>query len=51
MVRQVTRYRVQAAIMDEAYVKSVTGICRKALGHAKVELLAWIDRDADWLAA
>lgn len=49
MVRQVTRYRVQLAIMDEEYVESITGVRTKAIGHAKVELLAWKDRDAAWL--
>lgn len=50
MVRQVTRYRVQTAIMDEVYVESVTGQRVKALGHAKVELRQWVDRNAEWLA-
>jgi hypothetical protein len=50
-IRQVTRYRVQLAIMDEVYVESITGEPRKAIGHAKVELLAWKDRDAAWLEA
>lgn len=48
-IRQVTRYRVQFAIMDEVYVESLTGQRCKAIGHAKVELLAWRDRDAAWL--
>lgn len=51
MVRQVTRSRVQCAIMDEIYVESVTGTRVKALGHAKVELLDWIDRDMDWVTS
>lgn len=51
MVRQVTRYRVQMAIMSEIYVQEVAGEFRKAVGHAKVELLAWVDRDAQWLDA
>lgn len=50
MIRQVTRWRVQCAVMSPEYVESVTGHHRKALGHAKVELLDWIDRDLDWLA-
>lgn len=49
MIRQVTRWRAQVAIMDEAYVETLTGEGRKALGHAKVELLSWVDRDAAWL--
>lgn len=49
IIRQVTRYRVQMAIMSSEYVETITGTRCKAVGHAKVELLAWIDRDADWL--
>jgi hypothetical protein len=48
-IRQVTRWRAQVAIMSEEYVETVTGERATALGHAKVELLAWIDRDVDWL--
>lgn len=48
-VRQVTRWRPQFAVMDEIYVAEITGEATKAIGHAKVELLAWIDRDAAWL--
>lgn len=51
MVRQVTRWRAQCAIMEAAYVESVTGRAEIALGHGKVELLNWIDRDADWLGS
>lgn len=50
-VRQVTRWRPQFAVMDEVYTETVTGIRQIAIGHAKVELLAWVDRDADWLEA
>lgn len=49
MIRQVTRWRCQLAIMDEIYVEEITGERRKAIGHAKVELLQWIDRDLAWL--
>lgn len=49
MVRQVTRHRVQFAIMSAEYCAEVTGERRKAAGHAKVELLQWIERDAEWL--
>ena len=48
-IRQVTRYRPQFAVMDEVYVETITGQRQKAIGHAKVELLAWIDRDLAWL--
>lgn len=49
MVRQVTRYRVQFAIMDAEYTQEVAGVACQAVGHAKVELLAWKDRDEAWL--
>jgi hypothetical protein len=49
MVRQVTSYRVQFAIMDAAYVKELTGTARTAVGHAKVQLVKWADRDSKWL--
>lgn len=49
MVRQVTRYRAQCAVMTAEYVRTMTGKTVAALGHGKVELLAWIDRDAAWL--
>lgn len=48
-IRQVTRWRAQVAIMSAEYVESVAGEAVRALGHAKVELLAWIDRDESWL--
>jgi hypothetical protein len=52
MVRQVTRYAVQMAIMSAEYCSQVAGgDGRKAIGHAKVQLLAWSDRDAAWLEA
>ena len=50
MIRQVSRFRVQFAVMDEVYVEQLTGECRKAIGHAKVELLRWKDRSIGWLA-
>lgn len=48
-VRQVLRSRVQFAIMTSEYVASLTGERREAVGHAKVQLLRWKDRDALWL--
>ena len=48
-IRQVFQWRAQCAVMDEIYVESVTGQRRKALGHAKVELVKWADRAMDWL--
>lgn len=50
IVRQVSRHRVQFVIMSEEYVEQMTGRRVKSIGHAKVELLGWIDRDADWLS-
>ena len=54
MVRQVTRHRVQFVIMGPQFISHyVPGYEAKAsdriVGSAKVELLKWIDRDADWL--
>lgn len=49
-IRQVTRWRAQCAIMTAEYVETVTGEAKQALGHGKVELLDWIDRDLDWLS-
>jgi hypothetical protein len=51
MIRQVTRHRVQVALMSAEYVAIRTGEDVIAAGHAKVELLRWIDRDAAWLEA
>lgn len=50
-VRQVFKHRVQVAIMSPEYVAGETGQPVKALGHAKVELLKWADRDLQWLEA
>jgi hypothetical protein len=55
MVRQVARWRVQFAIMGPEYVSHyVPGYqaspADRIVGHAKVELLMWTDRDEDWLS-
>lgn len=50
-IRQVTRFRVQVALMSAAFVQEVAGSAEVACGHAKVELLRWIDRDLAWLEA
>lgn len=54
MVRQVTRYRVQFAVMGPQFVSHyvpgyVAQPSDRIVGSAKVELLQWVDRDADWL--
>lgn len=48
-IRQVFKHRVQVAIMSPEYVAGETGQRVKALGHAKIELLKWADRDLAWL--
>lgn len=49
-VRQVLRSSVQFAVMDMDYVEAITGTKdRTAIGHAKVELQAFRDRDIAWL--
>lgn len=54
MIRQVNRYRVQFAIMGPEYISHyvpdyVPSPKAQIVGHAKVELLSWFDRDLDWL--
>ena len=51
MVRQVTRHQIQLAIMTATYTQTIAGAACPAIGHAKVQLQAWVDRDADWLLA
>lgn len=48
-IRQVFKHRVQCAIMSPEYVASETGQFVKALGHGKIELLKWAERDRGWL--
>lgn len=50
-IRHVTRHRVQLAILDGTFCKAVAGQAVNAVGHAKVELLKWLDRDLAWLEA
>jgi len=54
MVRQVNSYRVQFALMSPEfihhYVPDYTAT-QLIVGHAKVELLKWIDRNVDWLTS
>lgn len=50
MVRLVTRYRVQFAQLTGDATEEFCGARHSgAVGHAKVELLAWRDMDAAWL--
>jgi hypothetical protein len=54
MVRQVNRYRVQFAIMSPEYIAFyvpgyVAAPTDRIVGHAKVELQSWADRDQAWL--
>jgi hypothetical protein len=49
VIRHVTRWRAQCAVMDEVYVETITGKRVRALGHAKVELLRWRDMSLDEL--
>lgn len=54
-IRQVTRSREQLAIMGPEYIKEyVAGYVAspddRIIGHAKVELLLWTDRDEAWLS-
>jgi hypothetical protein len=56
MIRQVTRFRVQIALMSPEFIhhyvpEYVKNSADRIAGHAKVELLAWKDRDEDWLHA
>lgn len=47
---QVIRHRHQVAILTEDAIEHFCGERRKGVaGHAKVELIRWIDRDLSWL--
>lgn len=48
-VRQVTSHKVQFAIYSEQGTFEATGVRQKAICYAKVQLIKWKDRDADWL--
>lgn len=49
MVRQVFASRCQFAVMSAEYVETITGTRQTAIGHAKVQLVKWKDRDMGWL--
>lgn len=49
-VRHVLKHRVQLALLTEAAVEEFCGERRRGIvGHAKVELQRWRDRDLGWL--
>ena len=50
-VRQVAQHRHQLAILTAEAVEEFTGLKAQKgiIGHAKIELLRWVDRDLDWL--
>jgi hypothetical protein len=49
-VRQVLKHRHQIALLTSAAVEEFTGQRREGVsGHAKVELVRWIDRDLSWV--
>lgn len=50
IVRQVFKSRVQCAILSPEYIGQYAGRAVKALGHAKVELIDWTEREIGWLA-
>jgi hypothetical protein len=54
MVRQVNRWRAQFSVLGPQFLPlyvpgHVAKPTDRIIGHAKVELLRWIDRDAGWL--
>jgi hypothetical protein len=56
IIRQVSRYRVQFAIMGPEYIAHyvpdyIAKPTDRIVGHAKVELMGWVDRDLDWLSS
>ncbi|MDD2704130.1 MAG: hypothetical protein PHU07_02160 [Acidocella sp.] len=51
-IRQVLRSRAQLAIMTPEAVEEFTGTPRSGvIGHAKIELLEWRDRELEWLGS
>lgn len=54
MIRQVSRHRAQFAIMGPEFISAyvpgyVAQPTDRIVGHAKVELLRWVDRTPGWL--
>ena len=51
-VRQVHKHRPQLALLTDAAVEEFAGERRSGVvGHAKVELQRWTDRNLEWLEA
>lgn len=50
-IKQVLSHRVQFAVYSAQGTFEATGQLRKAISHAKVQLLKWKDRDLSWLEA
>lgn len=48
-IRQVSKHAAQGAIMSEQGIYEQIGVREKALGHAKVQLIRWRERDLTWL--
>lgn len=51
MIRQVFQHRVQFAIYSEEGVFAACGVRQKAICYAKVQLVKYADRPAEWLEA
>lgn len=49
LVRQVSRWNVQLAVLSAEGNGEKFGDRRVAIGHAKVQLIDWVDRDEAWL--
>lgn len=50
-VRQVFQHRCQFAVYSPEGTEIATGVRRKSISHAKVQLVKWQDRDLEWLEA
>lgn len=49
-VRLVTQYQVQMALLTSDATEEFTGTRHSgAVGHAKIELLKWVNKSAEWL--
>ena len=48
-IRHVTRHACQFAIYSAQGTFEAVGVRRRSVSHAKVQLVRWTERDADWL--